>query len=459
MGTVVISSGSGRPPSRRRVLSITGGAVTAATLAACGGQAGGTPGSGTRLKTGVALSAVGWGGQVSIDTRSKLAEQFATQYPGLTAQYAERDTATYWDKLQADLVAGTTPDVFFMNPYFFKQYALQKAYLDLSPLIRRDRVDLGDFYPVARQLYVHRNEQYGLPLHFNGINLLFNRQLFESSGVPLPSQDLKGSVWSFDQYLDACRRLTRRDGDSVTQYGTGLNTAFQWYLSFVYANGGDLFNKEQTAVTLTDAAAVDALQFLQDLVHKHRVAALGGDLQRLNLNLSSGFSAARTAMYWASGAPEFGIFRKTAQFTWDVGILPIGKGKPATGMGGPGYAVAQQSRNPDEAWVLLNFLTNKQAQIAEVQAGTITPSRRSVANAPEFLGQRPPEHLKVVSDTLETIRQPPQLPSWRDVQARLDAEMAALWQNASTAKAAAAAVKQQVDPLLQEAKRLEDAAK
>jgi multiple sugar transport system substrate-binding protein len=447
--------------TRRFILAGTGAALAGATGAlatACSGQPGGAPGAGAKLKQGARLAATGWGGLPSSDVRAKLAAQFGTQYPGLAAEYADRDGGSYFDKLQADLAAGTTPDVYFMNPYFFTLYALRKAYLNLSPLARRDKVDLGDFYPVARQLYVYRNDQWGLPLHFNGINLLFNRPLFETSGVPLPSQDLKGTVWNFDQFLDACRRLTKRDGNDVTQWGTGLNTAFQWYLSLVYSNGGDLLNKEQTACTLTDAPAVEALQFLQDLVHRHRVAALGADLSKVGLNLNTGFSTGKVAMNWASGAPSFGTFRNTAQFAWDVGILPVGKGKPATGMGGPGYCVWRESKNPDEAWVLLNWLTNKEAQIAEVQAGTTTPSRKSVANAPEFLNQRPPEHVKVVSDTLETIKLPPQLPNWSDVQARLDAEMAPMWQGTKTAREAAGAAKQQIDPLLQEAKRLTDAA-
>jgi multiple sugar transport system substrate-binding protein len=436
------------------------GAAAGVLGAACvpGSTGGGAPGSGTTLKSGVKLTAVGWGGPISVQTRQLMTEEFARKHPGLTAEYAERDTATYWDKLQGDLAAGTPPDIFFMNPYFFKAYALQKAYLNLTPLIRRDKVDLNDVYPVARQLYEHRGEQFGLPLHFNGINLLFNKNLFEANGVKLPSQDLKAKVWTFDEHLDACRRLSRTEGGEVTQWGTSINTAFQWYLSFVYANGGDLFNKDQTACVLTEAAATDALQHLQDLAHRHRVAAMGADLSKQGLGLQAAFTNGKTAMYWASGAPEWGAIRR-AQFAWDAGILPIGKGKPATGMGGPGYAAARQSPNPDEAWVLIDHLTNKEAQIAEVKAGTITPSRRSVANSPDFLSLRPPENVKVVSDTLEVIKLPPQLPNWRDIQVRLDEQMAPFWRAEKTATAAALAVKQQLDPLLQEAKRMEDAAK
>src|SRR5687768_10450223 len=158
------NGGSGMTCRRRAAAGVAAGVLGAAAASACsvGGSGGGTPGSGVKLKSGVKLSAVGWGGPISVQIRQAMTQDLAQKYPGLTAEYAERDTATYWDKLQADLAAGSTPDVFFMNPYFFKLYALQKAYLNLGPLARRDRVDLGDFYPVSRQLYEYRGEQFGL---------------------------------------------------------------------------------------------------------------------------------------------------------------------------------------------------------------------------------------------------------------------------------------------------------
>ena len=224
-----------------------------------------------------------------------------------------------------------------MNPYNFTLYAVQKALLDLAPLIKRDRTDLSDFYPVALQLFGHRGNQSGMPLHFNGINLAFNKAAFQTIGLPFPSQSLKGQVWSFDQFLEACRRLTRRQGDEAQQWGTSINTSFQWYLSFVYANGGDLVNKDQTACLLTDAPAVDALQYLQDLALKHRVAALPADLSGAGLNLNTAFTTGRTAMPWPSGAPSSAPSgrRRSSTGTWGScpwagGSRPPGWGPPAT---------------------------------------------------------------------------------------------------------------------------------
>jgi multiple sugar transport system substrate-binding protein len=443
------------------------GAAGAAGLAgvlalACapGDQAGRAAGEGVRLKTGVRLLAIGWGGPPAAQARGSIVEQFMRQYPGITAEYSDLAGGNpYFDKLRADLAAGTPPDVFFMNPYNFTLYAVQKALLNLAPLIKRDRTDLSDFYPVALQLFGHRGNQTGMPLHFNGINLAFNKAAFQTINQPFPSQSLKGQVWGFDQFLETCRRLARRQGDDVQQWGTSINTSFQWYLSFVYANGGDLVNKDQTACLLTEAAAVDALQYLQDLALKHRVAALPADLAGAGLNLNTAFTTGRTAMFWPSGAPQFGTIRPAAQFDWDVGILPVGRGKPATGMGAPGYCLPREARNPDEAWALVNALSGKEAQLGEVTAGTITPSRKSVAFSPEFLNQRPPEHTRVVSETLETIKLPPQLANWTDFQTALDGEMAPLWAGTKTAREATLATKQQLDPLLREARRLEEAAR
>ncbi|HEX2034774.1 MAG TPA: sugar ABC transporter substrate-binding protein [Chloroflexota bacterium] len=446
---------------RRRVLvGVAGVGSTSGVLAAAcaiGRGAAGTPGAGGTLKVGTRLEVIAWGGPPAQDVRAQLLERFAQQYPGLSGGYSE--PGTYFEKLDAMLTAGTPPDVFFMNPYFFKSYVLRRAALNLGPLIQRDRVDVSDFYPVARGLFTHRNDLWGMPLHFNGINLAFNKQAFDSIALGYPSQDLTKRVWTFDEHLDACRRLTRREGDEVKQWGTSVNTAFQWYLSFVYANGGDLVNREQTICTLDEPPAVEALQYLQDLVHRHRVAAITSHLSELGLNLLTGFTSGRTAMFWPSGAPQFGQIRPVAPFAWDVGILPVARGKPATGMGAPGYMVAKDTKAPDEAWVLSAWLTSKEAQVAEVQAGTITPSRKSVAFSPEFLDQRPPDNVKVVSETLETIKLPPQLANWQEFQDALTREMAPLWTGSKTAREAALATKQQLDPLLREARRLEDAVK
>ena len=163
-------------------------------------------------------------------------------------------------------------------------------------------------------------------------------------------------------------------------------------------------------------------------------------------------------MFWPSGAPQFGTIRPAAQFDWDVASCRR-PGKPATGMGAPGYCLPREARNPDEAWALVNALSGKEAQLGEVMAGTITPSRKSVAFSPEFLNQRPPEHTRVVSETLETIKLPPQLANWTDFQTALDGEMAPLWAGTKTAREATRATKQQLDPLLREARRLEEAAR
>jgi len=192
------------------------------------------------------------------------------------------------------------------------------------------------------------------------------------------------------------------------------------------------------------------------LARRHRVAALPSDLTAVELNTTTGFSTGRSAMFWPGGSPQFGQFRREASFTWDVSMLPVGRGKPSTGMGAPGYNVAQGTKHPEEAFVLLQYLTGREAQLAEVQAGTITPSRKSVAFGPEYLGQRPPERVRLIAESLDHVKMPPQLCNWTDFQATLDREMAPLWAGSKPAREAAGAAKQALAPLVQEARRMED---
>src|SRR5262245_30626658 len=99
--------------TRRRLVRVGGAALGGAGVTACAfggfGGLGGRPGgaAGAELKTGVKLLAVGWGGPPAAQARSSIVAHFMEQYPGLSADYADREGGNaYFDTLQAELAAG-----------------------------------------------------------------------------------------------------------------------------------------------------------------------------------------------------------------------------------------------------------------------------------------------------------------------------------------------------------------
>ena len=98
----------------------------------------------------------------------------------------------------------------------------------------------------------------------------YNKTLFQRAGVPEPTER-----WTWDDLLDAARKLTRADG---SQWGINVGTGFEGQLlTFIWSAGGDYINKERTRTTMDDPGTLEGLQWVADLFLRHRVAPAGRD--------------------------------------------------------------------------------------------------------------------------------------------------------------------------------------
>lgn len=197
-----------------------------------------------------------------------------------------------------------------------------------------------------------------------------------------------------------------------------------------------------------------ALQFLQDIRHKHRVAP-SGDVYKAEQTTNNGlFKSGRTGMfyYWAA-LPEYA--RDINGFTHDARPMPRGPGGAFTGGGGKGIAIYAKSRAVDAAWEVLKYLQSKEVMEAEVLEGNSVPSRKSLATLPAWLSAtQPPKSRKVLSDAFSYVSVDPLLLNWIEVRAAMQAEVNKLINNEQSPGATAAAIKQAVEPLLEEHARL-----
>ncbi|MBI3974358.1 MAG: extracellular solute-binding protein [Chloroflexi bacterium] len=87
--------------------------------------------------------------------------------------------------------------------------AARGALLGLNKYINRDRYDLKDFWPWCTQGVKWKGEIYAMHGDNNANLLYYNRNLFQQAGVALPTTN-----WTWDNLLDAARKLTRRAGDN-----------------------------------------------------------------------------------------------------------------------------------------------------------------------------------------------------------------------------------------------------
>jgi multiple sugar transport system substrate-binding protein len=133
--------------------------------------------------------------------------------------------------------------------------------------------------------------------------------------------------------------------------------------------------------------------------------------------------------------------------SWEVGVVPKGKATRQTTGGGTGWAIPAETRNPDEAWPLLQHLLAPENQ--KIQAGFFYPSRKTIAewfaNADP---QLPPKNRKTVYEAGNYSRTDPVHARWGDVDKIVQAELGPLLAGQVAAREAAQKIKRQVDAVL-----------
>ncbi len=199
---------------------------------------------------------------------------------------------------------------------------------------------------------------------------------------------------------------------------------------------------------LDGAPAVEALQFMQDLIHRHRVWPE---------QLPPGASFAGGQIAIQEDAPAgLGNRRREIgdKFTWDVVMHPRGKsGKQYVAAGGgAGWTIDAATKAKDAAWVFLKHVTSREEQTRLCQAGGTIGSRRSVMTDPGFL-QTPPEHVRLFVDGADYLHMDVRVAGWADVEKVFNEELAGLWSGQKLARQVAAEIKAKVDPILKQGAR------
>ncbi|HEU5315995.1 MAG TPA: sugar ABC transporter substrate-binding protein [Chloroflexota bacterium] len=408
--------------TRRRALSL---AAAFPVLAACAPGAGTTdtaPPAGA-IKPGTKLSfAFGTAAdQAAVMTRA--AQEASKKWPGLTVDFINTQGGTpgHNDKIQTSIAAGTPIDVFTLNPNELPSFVENKQVRAIDDLIRRDKYDPSDFFEKCYGQYKWKGKQYALPRGFGNQDVYYNTALWSAAGnKPLP-YDWNAKDWTAQEFLDSALRLTRLSGAQQV-WGWNQGTGLRQWAPWVWIFGGDVLDKNGETCILDQPPAVEGLQFLQDLMHRHRV--MPPPSAKVNTMMAMGNGQLGMAM----GIPaEIGRYRAIPGLAFDVAPVPRQAARLTSG-GGIAWHTAVNTPFPNEAWELAKWISSKEVQTWECEVGGTAPPRKSVIKAPCFNDRsQQPKGLDVFLQAPDFVHVDPQHPKWNDGETLLIEAFAALW--------------------------------
>ncbi|MDH7568960.1 MAG: sugar ABC transporter substrate-binding protein [Armatimonadota bacterium] len=391
---------------RRRLLAVASLPLLTVALALAGGCRRARPDDGR-----VTIRYMAWGNPEQLQVERQITAEFEKRNPRVRVHLFMVPGSSYLDKLQLMLASRTAPDVFRVDHYNFPAIVRKEYFLPLDPLVAREPPGfLDDFTPLALEECRYEGTLYGLNVLFGAVMIYYNQDLFRQAGVPDPYQLDKEGKWTWDAFLQAARRLTRKDATGrIAQFGTTM-PSFPLYASVIWNHGGEITNADLTRVVAgDDPNTVAAVQKVADLRWKWHCAPTPADAALAAFTFESG----KIAMHWG-WAGESPRYRKNiTSFRWDLVPTPSGPRGNATVVKGNQLCINRLTRHPREAWEFVKFMTGPEAEL--LLCGKLrraVPTRLSVQRHPDYLrADLPPFHTDVF---LESVRRGRTLPiDWR----------------------------------------------
>ncbi|MCC7354565.1 MAG: extracellular solute-binding protein [Anaerolineae bacterium] len=169
--------------------------------------------------------------------------------------------------LATQIAAGTSPDVVIVSDFLVGLLVSQRVLAPLDDAVPQAVREA--FFPslVGKdgRFGRYQGKLYGLPLSLDVSVLYYNKTLLQAAGG-----DPQAGVRSWDEYVLYGKAATQEDRVGFAMALSNTNNLAS-YIPWLWAQGGDYADKGWTKSRLNEPAGVNALQFLHDLIHVHKI--------------------------------------------------------------------------------------------------------------------------------------------------------------------------------------------
>lgn len=188
-----------------------------------------------------------------------VAQEYMKENPNVNIDVQIVTGAERTEKLNANIAAGTPPDMFFDSSFVLTDFAHQGALIPLDDIISgEDREDISEASLAA---FTIGDKLWGCPFTASTGYLVINTDMFEEAGAFIPEGEV-GSWETPEQLEESLKAVSKLEGiDPLTLYcgsDQGDTINLMWLRMF----GGQFFSDDGTEVVINNPEGVKALEFL-----------------------------------------------------------------------------------------------------------------------------------------------------------------------------------------------------
>jgi len=299
--------------------------------------------------------------------------EFNKAHPDVKVTFERQQWTGIVEKLTTALSSSDSPDVIELGNTQAQAFEAAGALEDLTA----QKAALGgdDLLQSLVEAGTYDGKFYGVPYYAGARVVLYRKDLFEKSGIAIPT--------TIDELMAAATKL-KADNSSTPNFSGMYLPGKNWFaaLPFIWVNGGDIAVQDGTSWkgALASDKSVQGLTEFQKFIQDTSGAPKDGDDSKDYLAFCNGEVGMMPAPGWKPGQivnTDDGCPTMEANIgAFAMPGLTAGTTSPAF-LGGSNLAVSAKSKNPELANELLKILVSKDYQKQFADQGTI-PALKSL---------------------------------------------------------------------------------
>lgn len=267
----------------------------------------------------------------------------------------------YWTQLSAGASGGELPDVFWMHSNESQKYMENNMLLDLTERIKNSKVVKLDDYPQdIIGLYSSNDKIYAIPKDIDTIALWYNKTFFDEANVPYPD-----ASWEWEDMYEAGKKLTDPSKD---RYGLVISPDNNQagYYNIIYDFGGEVISADKKKSGFDNPKTIEAMELVEKMVKECMPP-----LEIISENKEDGLMISGKVAMAMQGSWMIPLYKENeyTKANFDIAVLPKHGDKRVSIYNGLGWAAAANTKHPEEAWQLIEYMGSKEAQEKQAQLG------------------------------------------------------------------------------------------
>ena len=303
---------------------------------------------------------------------------FEAANPGVRVELETVDWAVGRETIIQAVEMGNPPDIALIGARWVPEFVSLGL---IEPLDRYMAINFRERFvsTVINEGAIYQGRIFGLPVATSTRALFYNLDLFEQAGLEAPPQ-------TWEELRETAQAINDLSDDVYgfgLQGGGGLETNTYYYY-FVWGNSGDLYNNDHTASALNQPEAVEAMEFLQQLVEDGLTQPNPTDIAyERRRGVADVFQNGQLGMVINGPWLIHRLRAEAPDLRFGVAPIPYNT-NPATYGVMDALTILSPSHVKDLAWSFLVFLYDDQRRLDYTLSAGVLPELKTVVAAPEF---------------------------------------------------------------------------